>query len=185
MYRIRCAGHSIDMRLESAQVLSFYSRFQEHRGLVQSLLPGSPCLLGSLRTWGLGLMHRQLQKVTISTLFAQTLQICLCLFCIDMEEGFLHQAGRQRLCVCEISHPALRLQKHVATPSFQDYMLTQPALPHFPSASSTNLVDSSHTLHADEENLETLKNYYHHSEMLNIIHFDLRSFTLCFMFLYL
>lgn len=64
-------------------------------------------------------------------------------------------------------------------------MLTQPALPHFPLASSTNLVDNSHTLRADEENLETVKNYYHHSEMLNIIHFDLRSLTLFSMFLYL
>lgn len=28
---------------------------------------------------------------SISTLFAQTLQICLCLFCIDMKGGFLHR----------------------------------------------------------------------------------------------
>lgn len=62
-------------------------------------------------------------------------------------------------------------------------MLTQPVLPLFPLVSSANLVDSSHTLHADEEKLETLKNYYRHSEILNVIHFDLRSVTPFSMFL--
>lgn len=44
---------------------------------------------------------------------------------------------------------------------------------------------NSYILHANEYKLETLKNYYHYAQILNIIHFGLCSFIPFPMFLYI